>query len=87
MDEAMSNAVGDDEQGWLGGATQSLTAAMSTVAPLLAAGLYATVSHAAPYWLVAVIMVVATGVVGRARISSEAMDAVDEKAMPVVGAR
>ena len=24
MDGAMSNAVGDDEQGWLGGATQSL---------------------------------------------------------------
>ena len=56
MDGAMSNAVGDDEQGWLGGATQSLQAAMSTVAPLIAAALYATVSHAAPYWLGAAIM-------------------------------
>ncbi len=87
MDGAMSNAVGDDEQGWLGGVTQSLTAAMSTVAPLVAAGLYATVSHAAPYWLGAAIMVVAAVVVGRAHISSEAMDAVDEEAMTVVATR
>ncbi len=44
MDGAMSNAVGDDEQGWLGGATQSLNAAMGTAAPLIAGALYALVS-------------------------------------------
>lgn len=69
MDGAMSNAVGDDEQGWLGGATQSLNAAMSTVAPLIAAALYATVSHAAPYWLGGAIMLVAVAVVSRAHIA------------------
>ncbi len=72
MDGAMSNAVGDDEQGWLGGATQSLNAAMSTLAPLIAAALYTTVSHAAPYWLGALIMVVAAIVVGRAHIADAA---------------
>lgn len=72
MDGAMSNAVGDDEQGWLGGATQSLNAAMSTVAPLIAAALYTTVSHAAPYWLGVVLMIVAAIVVGRAHIANTA---------------
>jgi len=72
MDGAMSNAVGDDEQGWLGGVSQSLNAAMSTVAPLIAAALYATASHAAPYWLGAAILVVAAIVVGRAHIVNTA---------------
>jgi MFS transporter, DHA1 family, tetracycline resistance protein len=72
MDGAMANAVGDDEQGWLGGATQSLNAAMSTVAPLIAAALYATVSHAAPYWFGAAIMVVAAIVISRAHIANTA---------------
>lgn len=72
MDGAMSNAVGDDEQGWLGGATQSLTAAMNTAAPLIAGALYATVSHAAPYWLGVALMIVAAVVVGRAHIANTA---------------
>ncbi|KQR47866.1 tetracycline transporter [Microbacterium sp. Leaf161] len=72
LDGAMSNAVGDDEQGWLGGATQSLNAAMNTAAPLIAGALYVTVSHAAPYWLGAVLMVVAAIVVGRAHIANTA---------------
>ena len=72
MDGAMSNAVGDDEQGWLGGATQSLNAAMSTVAPLLAAALYTLVSHAAPYWLGVALMAVAAIVVMRAHIPNSA---------------
>lgn len=72
MDGAMSNAVGADEQGWLGGATQSLSAAMSTVAPLVAGALYATVSHSAPYWLGVVLMVVAVVVVSRAHIENTA---------------
>jgi len=68
MDGAMSNAVGDDEQGWLGGATQSLNAAMSAVAPVVAGVLYAAVAPSAPYWLGAALMVVAVIVVSRARI-------------------
>jgi len=72
IDGAMSNAVGDDEQGWLGGATQSLNAAMGTVAPLIAGALYVTVSHAAPYWLGAALMVVAAIVVARAHIANTA---------------
>ena len=81
MDGAMSNAVGDDEQGWLGGATQSLNAAMGTAAPLIAGALYALVSHAAPYWLGVALMIVAVIVVARAHIANTAMrpsgDAVD----------
>lgn len=72
MDGAMSNAVGDDEQGWLGGATQSLNAAMNTVAPLIAGALYVTVSHAAPYWLGVALMIVAVIVVARAHIENTA---------------
>lgn len=72
MDGAMSNAVGDDEQGWLGGATQSLNAAMGTVAPLIAAALYTAVSHAAPYWLGVALMAVAGIVVARAHIANTA---------------
>ncbi|MFJ6532523.1 tetracycline efflux MFS transporter Tet(42) [Microbacterium sp. NPDC091662] len=72
MDGAMSNAVGDDEQGWLGGATQSLNAAMGTAAPLIAGALYALVSHAAPYWLGVAIMIVAVIVVSRAHIANTA---------------
>ncbi len=68
MDGAMSNAVGDDEQGWLGGSTQSVSAAMGAIAPLLAGALYAGVAHAAPYALGAAIMVVAIVVVLRAPI-------------------
>lgn len=73
MDGAMSNAVGDDEQGWLGGATQSLNSAMSTIAPLLAAALYAGVSHSAPYWLGTAIMLAAMVVVARAHITNTAV--------------
>ncbi|MFB8187972.1 tetracycline efflux MFS transporter Tet(42) [Microbacterium sp. NPDC055988] len=72
MDGAMSNAVGDDEQGWLGGATQSLNAAMGTVAPLIAGGLYALVSPAAPYWLGVGLMIIAVIVVSRAHIANAA---------------
>lgn len=81
MDGAMSNAVGDDEQGWLGGATQSLNAAMGTVAPLIAAALYTAVSHAAPYWLGVALMVVAGVVVARAHIANTA-----KRPRPVVDA-
>ena len=89
MDGAMSNAVAADEQGWLGGVTQSLTAAMNTVAPLIAAALYTLVSHAAPYWLGAGLMVVAIVVVARAHIVStakgEGAETTDAALAPVGG--
>lgn len=72
MNGALSNSVRDDEQGWLGGATQSLNAAMSAAAPLIAGALYVVVGHAAPYWLGAALMIVAAVVVGRAHISNVA---------------
>ncbi|SDQ47849.1 MFS transporter [Microbacterium sp. cf332] len=72
LDGVMSNAVGPDEQGWLGGVTQSLMAAMGTIAPIIAGILYAGVSHAAPYALGAVLMAIAAVVVLRARIDDAA---------------
>ncbi len=80
LDGAMSNAVGDDEQGWLGGATQSLNAAMNTAAPLIAGALYVTVSHAAPYWLGVALMVVAVIVVSRAHIANTAKNDAEQGA-------
>lgn len=72
LDGAMSNSVGADEQGWLGGVTQSLNAAMNTAAPLIAGALYVTVSHAAPYWLGVALMIVAVLVVSGAHIANTA---------------
>lgn len=66
MDGVLSNAVGDDEQGWIAGAAQSLNAAIGTVAPLVAGLLYAHVAHAAPYVLGALLMVAAAVVIARA---------------------
>ncbi|MFT4030047.1 MAG: hypothetical protein QM675_09235, partial [Protaetiibacter sp.] len=70
MDGVLSNAVGDDEQGWLAGAAQSLNAGIGVVAPLLAGVLYAQITHSAPYWLGAALMAAAVVVIGRARFSS-----------------
>jgi DHA1 family tetracycline resistance protein-like MFS transporter len=87
MDAAMSNAVGDDEQGWLGGVTQSLNAAMSAVAPLIAGALYVSVSHAAPYWLGAALMIVAAIIVGRAHIANTAKRPASEEVSSFSGAQ
>ena len=87
MSGALSNSVGEDEQGWLGGVSQSLTAAMSAIAPLIAGALYVTVSHAAPYWLGAALMVVAAVVLGRARIANTAQAAPDEQPAQLVEVR
>ncbi len=70
MDGVMSNAVGDDEQGWIAGATQSINSAVGVVAPLLAGVLYAGVAHSAPYWLGFALMIAAAVVLGRARFAS-----------------
>ncbi len=72
MDGLASGAVGPDEQGWLAGAIQSMTSGIGVVAPLLAGALYASISHAAPYWLGMVMMVAAALVLARARLSSPA---------------
>ena len=45
---------------------------MGTIAPLIAGALYVTVSHSAPYWLGAALMVVAVIVVARAHIVNTA---------------
>jgi DHA1 family tetracycline resistance protein-like MFS transporter len=80
LDGVMSNAVGPHEQGWLGGVTQSLTAAMGTIAPILAGVLYAVVAHAAPYALGAVLMAIAAATVMRAPI----VDAVTNRPAPLI---
>lgn len=65
MDGVLSNAVGDDEQGWLAGTTQSLNSAIGMIAPLLAGVLYAGIAHAAPYAVGFVLMVAAAIVIRR----------------------
>lgn len=76
MDGVLSNSVGDDEQGWLAGTTQSLSAGIGIIAPLLAGVLYAQVAQAAPYLLGFVLMVAAIIVIARARFPMPAPDAV-----------
>lgn len=75
MDGAMSNAVGDDEQGWLAGATQSLNSAIGMIAPLLAGVLYSGIAHSAPYWLGLVMMIAAAAVFGRAGLAKQSQRA------------
>lgn len=70
MDGVASNAVGPDEQGWLAGSIQSVTAGIGVLAPLLAGALYASVSHSAPYVLGLAMMLAAALVLARARVSS-----------------
>lgn len=73
MDGVLSNAVGDDEQGWIAGAAQSLNSGVGAVAPLLAGLLYAHVAHAAPYILGAAFMVAAAVVIARAGFASPSL--------------
>jgi len=72
MDGVLSNAVGDDEQGWLAGTTQSLNSAIGMIAPLLAGVLYAGVAHAAPYALGFALMVGAAVAIFRTRFADAA---------------
>jgi MFS transporter, DHA1 family, tetracycline resistance protein len=74
LDGVASTAVGADEQGWLAGAIQSITAGIGVVAPLVAGGLYASVSHSAPYWLGVVMMLAAVFVLARARFTRPSAD-------------
>jgi len=70
MDGVMSNAVGDDEQGWLAGTTSSLQSAVGMVAPLAAGALYAGIAHSAPYWVGLAMMAAAAVVLARAKFTS-----------------
>lgn len=72
MDGVMSNSVGDEEQGWLAGAAQSINSGIGVIAPLLAGVLYSRVGHAVPYWLGLAMFIAAAVVLGRARIQSAA---------------
>lgn len=49
LDGLVSSAAGDDKQGRLAGALQSITSGIQMVGPLLAGVLYTGVAHAAPY--------------------------------------
>lgn len=86
MDGLLSNAVADDEQGWIAGAAQSLNAAVGTVAPLVAGLLYAHIAHAAPYVLGAALMIAAAVVIGRARFTSPSLRPKGSDAVPPVPA-
>ncbi|HET8896770.1 MAG TPA: MFS transporter [Protaetiibacter sp.] len=70
MDGVLSNAVADDEQGWLAGAAQSLNSGVGVIAPILAGVMYAQLGHASPYLLGAAMMVAAAILLGRTRIAS-----------------
>ncbi|WBU37601.1 MFS transporter [Homoserinibacter sp. YIM 151385] len=72
IDGVLSNSVGDDEQGWIAGAAQSLNSAIGMLAPVVAGLLYTVVAHSAPYWIGAVLMLAAVVVFVRARIASAA---------------
>lgn len=61
LDGLMSSAVGDDEQGQVAGAIQSVGSAIQMLGPLIAGLLYSSVSHAAPY-VTAVVLIVAAAV-------------------------
>nr|AIA15507.1 Tetracycline_Resistance_MFS_Efflux_Pump [uncultured bacterium] len=51
LDGLMSSAVGDDEQGQVAGAIQSVGSAIQMLAPLIAGLLYSAITHSAPYIL------------------------------------
>lgn len=49
LDGLVSSAAGDDEQGRVAGALQSITSGIQMIGPLLAGVLYTGIAHAAPY--------------------------------------
>ncbi|MFT4235685.1 MAG: MFS transporter [Microbacterium sp.] len=70
MDGALSSSVGDDEQGWLAGASQAIQSAIGMLAPLVVGLIYATMGHSVPYWLGAAMFAAAIWVFARSGISS-----------------
>lgn len=70
MDGVLSQQVGPDEQGWIGGVMQSLTTGLNVIAPLLGGALYAGIAHSMPYWLGFAMMAAAVFAVARAGFAS-----------------
>jgi DHA1 family tetracycline resistance protein-like MFS transporter len=63
----LSQAVGDEEQGWLAGSMSAIGSAVQMVGPLLAGLLYLRVAPFAPYLLAAGVLLAAAILVrGRA---------------------
>jgi len=65
LEGLMSSSVGADEQGWLAGGVSAVGSAVQMVGPLLAGWLYASASHASPYWLGAILIAAAAVVLWR----------------------
>ena len=68
LDGLMSSAVGDDEQGQVAGAIQSVGSAIQMLAPLIAGALYAAIAHSAPYIVGVVLIVAAAATFARLKI-------------------
>ncbi|WP_229730338.1 MFS transporter [Microbacterium sorbitolivorans] len=62
LDGLVSSAAGDDEQGRVAGALQSITSGIQMIGPLLAGVLYTGVAHATPY-AIGFALAIAAGVV------------------------
>jgi MFS transporter, DHA1 family, tetracycline resistance protein len=61
----LSQATGEDEQGWLAGSMSAIGSIAQLVGPILAGLLYAQVSRTAPYVLIVLVAVVAMVLVSR----------------------
>jgi MFS transporter, DHA1 family, tetracycline resistance protein len=66
----LSQAVGDDEQGWLAGSMSAISSAVQMVGPLLAGLLYVQVGAFAPYLLAVAVLIVAAVLVRRFAFSA-----------------
>ena len=80
----LSQAVGDDEQGWLAGSMSAIGSAVQTVGPLLAGLLYLRVAPFAPYLLAVAILLVAAVLVRRILYAGAGAGVQDRAASPAV---
>ncbi len=86
MDGVLSNQAGDDEQGWIAGVMQSLNTGVNVLAPVLAGVLYASLTHSAPYWLGAAMMIGAVVMLGRVPFASPSKRTASDRAEEAVTA-
>lgn len=74
LSSLISRGVGDHEQGTILGSNQSMGALARAVGPIVGGGLFSRVSHGAPFWASAVLLVAAAvygvGAVRRARAAT-----------------
>lgn len=75
----LSSSVSDSEQGWLMGGMVSMISAARIIGPILAGLLYTGLSHSAPYWLGATV-IVATIFLARPLLRLKAVDAAEKAA-------